>query len=113
MNKIHEKKPNQLVFDYKYSDIGIIPTIKELTQDEIYKKYIRRSLTWFKYIQKGNKWKLNGYINMRLKLDCILINTIMVLLNQKYHGNRKELNNEIIQKFTNVRWWWFKVISVY
>jgi hypothetical protein len=24
MNKIHEKKPNQLVFDYKYSDIGII-----------------------------------------------------------------------------------------
>lgn len=55
MNKIHEKKPNQLVFDYKYSDIGILPTMKELTQDEIYKKYIRRSLAWYKYKQKGVK----------------------------------------------------------
>jgi hypothetical protein len=55
MNKIHEKKPNQLVFDYKYSDIGILPTMKELTQDEIYKKYIRRSTTWYKYTQKGVK----------------------------------------------------------
>ena len=55
MNKIHEKKPNQLVFDYKYSDIGITPTMRELTQDVIYKKYIRRSLAWFKYTQKGVK----------------------------------------------------------
>jgi len=96
MNKIHEKKPNQLVFDYKYSDIGIVPTMKELTQDEIYKKYIRRSLAWYKYKQKGTKWELNGYINMRLKLESILIFIIMVRLNQKYHGKRKELNNEII-----------------
>ena len=56
MNKIHEKKPNQLVFDYKYSDIGIIPTMKELSQDEIYRKYIRRSLGWYKY-QNYLKWK--------------------------------------------------------
>lgn len=55
MNKIHEKKPNQLVFDYKYSDIGILPTMKELTQDEIYKKYIRKSLAWYKY-QNYKKW---------------------------------------------------------
>lgn len=55
MNKLHEKKPNQLVFDFRYSDIGIIPTTKELNQDEIYKKYIRRSTTWYKYIQKGDK----------------------------------------------------------
>ena len=55
MNKIHEKKPNQLVFDYKYSDIGIVPTMKELNQDEIYRKYIRRSLAWYKYKQKGVK----------------------------------------------------------
>ena len=55
MNKIHEKKPNQLVFDYKYSDIGIIPTMKELSQDKIYRKYIRRSLAWYKYTQKGDK----------------------------------------------------------
>lgn len=57
MNKIHEKKPNQLVYDYKYSDIGIIPTMKELNQDEIYKKYIRRSLGWYKY-QNYLKWKI-------------------------------------------------------
>jgi len=36
---------------------------------------------------------------MRLKLDCILINTIMVLLNQKYHGNRKELNNGHLNRY--------------
>jgi hypothetical protein len=70
--------------------------MKELTQDEIYKKYIRRSLAWYKYIQKGTKWKLNGYVNMRLKLESIFICIIMVRLNQKYHGKRKELNNEII-----------------
>ena len=40
MNKIHEKKPNQLVFDYKYSDIGILPTMKELTQDDIYRSIL-------------------------------------------------------------------------
>lgn len=55
MNKLHEKKPNQLVFDFRYSDIGITPTTKELNQDEIYKKHIRRSLEWYKYIQKGDK----------------------------------------------------------
>lgn len=55
MNKIYGKKPNLAVINYKYSDIGILPTMKELTQDEVYKKYIRRSLAWYKYTQKGDK----------------------------------------------------------
>jgi hypothetical protein len=55
MNKIYGKKPNLAVINYKYSDIGILPTMKELTQDEVYKKYIRRSLAWYQYTQKGDK----------------------------------------------------------
>ena len=96
MNKIHEKKPNQLVFDYKYSDIGILPTMKELTQDEIYKKYIRRSTTWYKYIQKGSKWELSGYVNMKLRPEYIVMCIIMVVISQKFIGKRKEVNNERI-----------------
>lgn len=50
MNKVHGKKPNQLVLDYKISHLDIIPTPSKLTVDQVFKKYIRRYNT---YAKKG------------------------------------------------------------
>ena len=50
MNKVHGKKPNQLVLDYKISHLDIIPTPSKLTLDKVFKKYIRRYNT---YAKKG------------------------------------------------------------
>jgi len=36
---------------------------------------------------------------MRLKLESIFICIIMVRLNQKYHGKRKELNNGLVNRY--------------
>ena len=50
MNKVHGKKANQLVLDYKISHLDIIPTPSKLTVDQVFKKYIRRYNT---YAKKG------------------------------------------------------------
>ena len=55
MNKVHGKKANQLVYDYKISHLDIIPTPSKLTADQVFHKYIRRYNT---YSKKGvNQWK--------------------------------------------------------
>tara|TARA_Y100000361_G_scaffold87076_1_gene77366 strand:+ start:553 stop:726 length:174 start_codon:yes stop_codon:yes gene_type:complete len=50
MNKLHGKKPNQLVYDYKISHLDIIPTPKKLSLDRMFARYIRRYNT---YAKKG------------------------------------------------------------
>ena len=52
MNKLHGKRLNQLVFDYKISHLDIIPTPKRLSLDRIFARYIRRYNT---YAKKGVK----------------------------------------------------------
>ena len=55
MNKVHGKKPNQLVLDYKISHLDIIPTPSKLTAGQVFHKYTRRYNT---YAKKGvNQWK--------------------------------------------------------
>ncbi len=52
MNKLHGKRLNQLVYDYKISHLDIIPTPQRLSLDRIFARYIRRYNT---YAKKGVK----------------------------------------------------------
>jgi hypothetical protein len=46
MNKLHGKRPNLLVYDYKISHLDIIPTPPKLSLDKMFKRYIRRYNTY-------------------------------------------------------------------
>ena len=50
MNKLHGKRLNQLVLDYKISHLDIIPTPKRLSLDRMFARDIRRYNT---YAKKG------------------------------------------------------------
>lgn len=60
MNKLHGKRLNQLVYDYKISHLDIIPTPPKLSLDKMFKRYIRRYNTYnnmkgVKYDQFSNR----------------------------------------------------------